>query len=153
MRASSRSWTQPESSPSRSRTSAHALEVGHVGEACAALVVGERGQQRAAEAHHAQMLFARLVLMDLIGQMLQLLLHLLGNRQASGERARLRCLVCREQDRPDGVEALARREEQRCSELSGRIAGQLAARRGELARRGAERAVHAAVAIASAGCS
>ena len=64
-----------------------ALEIGHVGEALRSLVVGERGEQRTAEADHAQMLFARLVLMDLIGQMLELALDLLDERQAAGERA------------------------------------------------------------------
>ena len=67
-----------------------ALEIGHVGEALRPLVVGERGEQRAAEANHAQMLLARFVLMDLIGQVLERVLHRFDERQASA-RTRAAC--------------------------------------------------------------
>jgi hypothetical protein len=66
-----------------------ALKVGHVGKALDPLVVGERGEQCAGETNHAQVLLARFMLMDLIAQSLELVLQLLDQRQASGERARL----------------------------------------------------------------
>ncbi len=115
-----------------------ALEVGHVGKALSSLVVGERREQRAAETNHAQMLLARFVLVDLIAQGLQLGLRVLDERQAPGQRARLGRLVRREEDRSDGVVARAGREGERGCELFRCISRELAARRRELARGGAQ---------------
>ena len=53
-----------------------ALEIGHVGEAAAALVARELGEQRAAEADHAQVLVVRVVLVDLRRQAFQRCLRL-----------------------------------------------------------------------------
>ena len=110
-----------------------ALEVGHVGQALRALVFGERGEQRVAEASHAQVLFERLVLMNLGGEMLERFLQLLDQRQAATQRTRL--VLGREENRPRGIEAIAWRERQRGRELFAGVAGQLAARPDQLAHR------------------